>query len=246
MNQILTIAKREVASLFFSPIAYVILGLFGLISSGFFLIFTFSAGQPASMRATFWPLVFVMSFLLPAVCMRLLSEEFRSGTVEMLMTAPVSDSELIIGKWLGAFGFLIVLLVPVAIQIGILEIFGHPDYGPILTGLLGILLLGGLYLAIGTFASSLTQNQIIALLIAISINVVFSIGTMLAARFLSFPKFIPYPDHWRQALFYASLGDHLDDFSKGIIDPSHVIFFVTLTGLFLFFAMLTLQSRRWR
>ena len=168
---ILTIAKRELAGLFFSPIAYVVLGAFAIGASTFFLQ-GFEPGQPASMRSTFDAVVWLLVFLAPAISMRLISEELRSGTFERLMTSPVSDAQVVLGKWLGALVFFCVMLLPLVVHAIALELVGSPELGPIVTGMLGLVLVGALYLAIGVFASAWSQNQIIAFLVTVSITLV--------------------------------------------------------------------------
>ena len=151
MRQTILIARRELSALFFSPIAYIVIGLFALGTTLIFLLY-FDAGYPATLRPTFSGLIWLMILLVPAISMRLISEEFRSGTVELLMTAPLSDTQVILGKWLGAMAFLATMMIPVVIMWLVLELYGSPDWGPIFSGLLGMLLVGGLYLAIGVFA----------------------------------------------------------------------------------------------
>ncbi len=240
MPHVLTIAKRELTSLFFSPIAYVVLGLFGLSTVLLFLRVSFYPGAPAEMRGVFSSVAVLMIFLVPAISMRLLSEEYRSGTIEPLMTLPISDTQVVLGKWLGAMGFLLSLLAPLIVLAGVLAFNADPDLGPIVTGVLGLLLVGGLYLAIGTFASATTQNQIIAFIVTIFI--------ILALTYLS--SYLAQNDwlyDWvKQGLFYLNIYEQYADFAKGLIDLGRVVFFVSGIGLFLFFATLTLQSRRWR
>lgn len=166
MTPTCVIAKRELMSLFFSPIAYVVLGLFSVGTSLIFLM-SYGPGQPASMRHTFEGVVWLMIFLIPAISMRLLSEELRSGTIELLMTSPIHDAQVVLGKWLGAMGFLLALFVPLGVMVLVLQLTARPDYGPVFTGFVGLLLVGGLYLAIGTFASAISQNQIISFLLSV-------------------------------------------------------------------------------
>ncbi len=239
MSKTLTIAKRELSSLFYSPIAYVVLGLFGLGSA---LIFVrgFGPGEPAQLRPTLDGLIWLMIFIVPAISMRLLSEELRSGTVEPLMTAPVSDAEVILGKWLGAMGFFATLLLPLLVFVIVLNLWGDPEPGPLLSGLLGLLLVGGLYLAIGTFASAATQNQIIAFLVTIFIICVFT----LVMFFL--PRVEFFSPGMKDAMHYLNVNMQFEDFSKGLIDTSNFVYFLSGTILFLFFAVKMLESRRWR
>lgn len=239
MTQTLNVAKRELTCLFFSPIAYVVLGLFALTTSAIF-IENFRPGQPATLQPTLELLIWLMSFLVPAISMRLVSEEFRSGTIEPLLTAPVTDTQVIVGKWLGAMGFFIVLLSPLLVLAVTLEITSAPDFGPMLTGLVGLVLVGGLYLAVGTFASVSTENQVIAFILAVSIICIFSVATYFLAQaaFMS--------AELRQAMYYLNVHQQFENFNRGRIDSSHLVFFVSGTALFLFFAIKLLESRRWR
>lgn len=239
MQATITIAKRELTSLFYSPIAYVVLGIFALGTTLIFFL-GFGPGLPANMRGTYDGVVWLMVFLVPAISMRLVSEEFRSGSIEPLMTAPVSDAQVILGKWLGAMGFFVSLLLPLVALAGLLELYASPDYGPIFTGALGLLLVGGLYLAIGTFASALNQNQIIAFLITVFIICFFTV----AMNFLPQASFVA---PWmRDAMFFLNVNAQFADFNKGVIDTSKVTYFVSGIAFFLFLAAMVLQSRRWR
>ncbi len=239
MNQMLTIAKRELTSLFYSPIAYVVLGLFSLGTTMIFFI-GFGPGQPATLRPTLEGVVWLLIFLVPAISMRLISEEFRSGTVEPLLTAPVTDTQVVVGKWLGAMGFFSVLLVPLLVLVAVLEITASPDFGPIVTGLVGLVLVGGFYLAIGAFASAATQNQIIAFMLTVFIICVFTI----AMFFLPQAAFLG--PGVREAMFYLNVNMQFADFNKGLIDTSNFVYFATGIALFLFLAVKLLESRRWR
>jgi gliding motility-associated transport system permease protein len=239
MTHVLTIAKRELTSLFFSPVAYVVLGVFGF---GTALVFStqFIPGSPAEMRGVLGAVALIMIFLVPAISMRLISEEYRSGTIETLMTLPISDTQVVLGKWLGAMGFLVTLMAPLLILIAVLSFNANPDFGPILAGLLGLLMVGGLYLAIGTFASATTQNQIIAFLVTVFII----LGLIWLCPYLAQRKWMY---GWaQQGLLYMNIYEQYGDFAKGVIDLGRVVFFVSGIGLFLFFATLTLQSKRWR
>lgn len=239
MNQTLTIAKREVTALFYSPIAYLVLAVFALVASLLF-IGGFFPGSPATMRDPFGGFVFLMVFLVPAISMRGLSEEFNSGSVEMLMTAPVSDTQVILGKWLGAFCFFCTLLVPMLAHVIVLEIYAQPEYGPIFTGLVGLLFVGGLYLAIGIFISTLTDSQLIAFLVTVLITGFLTIGMTLLGRVEALPTFV------RDAMFYINVNQQFGGFAKGLIDVRNLVFFISGTALFLFFGVVALQSRRWR
>lgn len=239
MFHTLTIAKRELTSLFFSPIAYVVLSVFGFGTAVFFML-QFKPGMPAEVRDVMGTVSILMIFLIPAISMRLLSEEYRSGTIETLMTLPISDTQVVLGKWLGAMGFLLTLMVPLLILTLVLTFNADPDPGPILTGFLGLMLVGGLYLAIGTFASATTQNQIIAFLVTVFII----LALVLPSRLLRETGWLA--DWAQQTLFYLNIYQQFGDFAKGVLDLGRIVFFVSGIMLFLFFATLTLYSRRWR
>ncbi|MCC6679340.1 MAG: ABC transporter permease subunit [Phycisphaeraceae bacterium] len=241
MTQTLTIARRELTSLFFSPIGYVVIGLFAIATTLIFFLW-FTPDAPAGMEVSFWWVVWFMIFLLPATSMRLLSEEYRSGTIETLMTSPLSDAQVILGKWLGVMGFLLVLSVPLWIQALVIELNGSPDPGPILTGFLGLLLVGSLYLAIGAFASAATENQVNAFLITVAVISIFTFVT----RFLPYAAFVKNNDFLRNTMFFANINTQFEDFNRGLIDTSNIVFFVSATIFFLFLAVMLLQSRRWR
>lgn len=239
MSQTFIIARRELSSLFFSPVAYVALIVFSFIAGLLFLA-TFAPGEPASLRLELSWVVWLLVFIVPAISMRLVSEETAAGTIELLMTSPVSDVHVVVGKWLGALGFFLTLLIPLVVQVVILEIVADPDYGPIVTGLVGVVLVGGLYLAIGTTISAATRNQFIALLITILATGFLTIGLYMLARAAWVPPWL------RETMFHINVDQQFDDFAKGLIDTSNFVFFLSSIALFLFLAVLTLQSRRWR
>ncbi|MCC6580316.1 MAG: ABC transporter permease subunit [Phycisphaeraceae bacterium] len=234
-----TIAKRELTSLFYSPIAYVVMGLFAVGTTMIFMM-SFGPSQPASLRQTLGGVIWLLIFLAPAISMRLLAEEIRSGTIETLMTAPISDTQVILGKWFGAMAFYALLLLPLVILAAVLEIKGDPDYGPIFTGLVGLLLVGGFYLAIGTFASAVTQNQIIAFLITLFIICFFT----LVMFFLPQAGFIG--NRLRSVLYYLNVNSQFEDFNKGLLSLTNAVYFLSGIALFLFLAVKLLESKRWR
>ncbi len=235
----LTIARRELLSFFYSPIAYVVLGLFGFGSALIFFS-SFGPSEPAELRPTLEGLIWLLIFLVPAISMRLISEEFRSGTVEVLMTSPVLDIEVVVGKWLGALGFFSVLLLPILVLAFVLEFNGAPDWGPILTGMIGLLLVAALYLSIGTFASALTQNQIIAFIVTVLII------CLLTILMFFLPRAAWVPPNLARALMYVNVNQQFDTFNKGLLAMPNLIFFASSILLFLFLAVKTLESRRWR
>lgn len=238
MTNTLTIARREFSSFFFSPIAYVVMCVFVLLASLMFLMTTFAPNEPATMRNLFFWLVWILVFIVPAISMRLMSEELRSGTIETLMTAPVSDTAVVLGKWLGGLGFFAVTLGLTLIYVMLLALWAEPDYGPIFTGYIGLLLVGGLYMAIGTFASVLSRNQIIAFLLTLFIILLLTVVTYFVPRFL--------PAEMASSVYYINVNEQYNDFAKGLIDTSNFVFFFSGIALFLVLAVKAIESRKWR
>ena len=238
MTRAITIARRELTSYFFSPIAYIAMALF-ILAAGIFFWDDFQPGQPVQLRHVFEWMVWILVFITPVLGMGLLSQEWTTGTIETLMTAPVNDAEVVVGKWLGAFGFLAVLIAPTVLFVAMLRLYGRPDAGPILSGYLGIVLVGALFTAITLFCSSLTRSQVVAA--ALSAAILFLITIVpyeVAGRSTLGPTLRAVTD---QAVFrrYAA-------FSKGEIGSANVIFFVVATAVFLFLTTKVMESRRWK
>lgn len=238
MSVTTTIAKRELSSYFFSPIAYVamfcVTAVFG---AAFFQ--DFQPGKVVAMRTFFDWSIWLLIMTMPILCMGLLSQEFASGTVETLMTAPVTDLEVVLGKFLGAVGFFLVLLLPTAVYIVMLAIFGKPDYGPILSGYLGVLLMGGLFIAVSLLCSSLTRSQVVAAVLAAAI--LFAITVVpwwIRGRVIL--------NDWISKVVDQCVQPRYEDFSKGVIDTGNVVFFLACTALLLFVTVKVVESRRWR
>jgi len=255
MQNIMAIWQREMKSYFFSPIAYVVLTIFLLLAGMFFfgnlaevVQYTLSqaqmgqAGQPIDVpayvvRSLFDTLTIVLLFLLPMMTMRLFAEEKKQKTLELLLTAPISSVQTMLGKYMASLTFFAILLASSAITISPLFIHGQPDIKPIVSAYLGLFLYGAALLALGLFISTLTENQIIA--------VVITFGVSLALWL--FPVFSSFATGaFRSVINYMSIITHLDDFIKGVIDTSHVIYYLTFAFVWLFLAYRSLESMRWR
>ncbi|MEZ0264466.1 MAG: ABC transporter permease [Phycisphaerae bacterium] len=234
------LARRELFSYFVSPIAYVAMFLF-LIASGFAFAMDFAPGQPAQMRHLFEWMLWFLTVIVPVLCMGAISQEWASGTIETLMTAPVTDAQVVAGKFVGAFGFLAVLIAPTLIYVGLLAGSAQPrlDLGPVISGYLGMLLAGALFVAVSLFCSSLTKSQVVAAFSAFAILALITILPWLVGSWALLPNF------WRAVVGQAVYARYAD-FSKGIIDTGHVAFFVLSTGVFLFLTTKVLESRRWK
>ncbi len=240
MSQTLTIARRELASFFRLPVGWITIALYALLSGLVFCLTILLPGQPATLRALFSISGWILLPVVPAISMRLLSDELRSGTIEPLMTSPASDAAIVVGKYLGAAAFLILALVPTLLQVGALWLFSEPrpDPGPVASGYLSLILAGMLFLAVGTLASALTSNQTLAFLSTFFVLLILLLLSVIG------PGPIPAPA--RPIVAAIAIGPRLADFARGVIDTSHIVFFISATVFFLALAYAALQSRRWR
>jgi len=240
MNRAMAIARREFSSYFYSPIAYVVIIAF-LLASGAAFYRDFEPGQVAAMRSTLDWMVWFLVVIVPVLSMGLLAQEWSSGTIETLMTAPVTDTDVVVGKYLGSMGFVLVLLAPTLIYVVILAVSATPrlDLGPVISGYIGMVLAGSLFVAVSLFCSSLTRSQVVAAVSAFAILAVITIVPWLVGAWATLGDF------WRRVVGNAVYARYAD-FSKGLIDLGHVTFFVVTTAAFLFFTVKVLESRRWK
>ncbi|MBM4016849.1 MAG: ABC transporter permease [Planctomycetes bacterium] len=240
MEKILLLTRRELSAYFVSPIAYVAMALFLLLAGVFFAFPWFGAfrpGQPAQMQYVFSVMTFVLMLVVPALTMRSLAEERGSGTIETLLTAPVTDLEVVLAKFLGCWLFYLGMLAPTLLYAVALAVFGNPDFGPIVGGYVGLALLGAMYVAVGVLASSLTRAQVIAFVVAFfPLLVLWVLGPIGGSL----------PSPWRTILREAGTLAHYEDFNRGVIAAVHVAYFVTVTVYALFLTVKVLESRRWR
>ena len=238
MRNILAIFQKEFKSYFNSPVAYIFIITFLLFSNWLFFRTFFIIGQ-AHMRPLFGILPWLFLILAPAITMRSWAEEKKMGTIEVLMTLPLKDHEVVLGKFFSSFFFMIlavVLTIPLALTITFL---GNPDTGSIVGGYLGACLMGGAYLAIGLFISSLTKNQIVAF--------IMSIITCFALLILGEDLVLMSTPSMIAPLFtYLGLGAHFESISRGVIDSRDILYYVSVIGFFLFLNTLALESRKWK
>lgn len=235
-----SIASREFASLARTPVGWVVTALYFLLTSGVFVATTLIPGEPASLRYFFGPAGILLLAVAPAISMRLFSEELRTGTVEPLTASPAGDGALVVGKFFGAVLFLASMLVPTLAFPIVLAVFSHPmpDPGPIVSGYLGLMLVGSLYLAIGLLISTLTDSQTLAFLATLMILLVLVVLIEIAAPRL--------PVRYAQLATAGSVTLKMRGFAKGIVDTSSIVFFLSSTLAPLALATMTLSRRRWR
>ncbi len=237
---------RELAAYFQSPIAYVTATVFLVLAGVFF----FSSLERYSMLSEkgqavpgevmggmLWPVMVTMIFICPLITMRLLSEEVRSGTIEVLMTAPVTDFEVIISKFLAGLVFYAYLLGMTLIHVLVVWRVGNPDYGPIITMYLGLLLLGAMFLSVGLFVSAFTRNQIVASVVTfVLLMILFMIDG--ASGYVGGAV--------KDVCGFVSLYRQSDTFYKGMVDSRHVVYSLSFTGAMLFLTVRAVESRKWR
>ncbi|MBI5059457.1 ABC transporter permease subunit [candidate division KSB1 bacterium] len=234
MDNILVIFKRELRSYFDSAAAYIVLTFFLLVSGYFFTQNLFLANQ-ANLRTLFGIVPLLFMFFIPAISMRLIAEERKSGTIELLFTYPIKDSEIIIGKYLAALGLVAALLAFTLVYAISVSTLGDLDGGQVVAGYLGLLLLAAAYLAIGVLASALTENQIVAFIIALAISFFFFI----------LDKVLFYvPAVLANVLEYMAIEYHFNNISRGVIDTRNLIYYASLIFAGLFLASHALSRRK--
>ena len=239
MRNTVAIMQRELLSLFFSPIGYIVIAGFLLITGVIVLVTdSIGPGKPATLRGVFDFTPYVLTIIIPAISMRTIAEEYRTGTIETLTTAPVSDMQFVIGKYLAALIFYAIMLAGTLAYLVLMMIFGNPDVGASLTAYLGLLLLGVSFTAFGVFTSSLTHNQIVA----------WMLGMVPLMLFVWFAAFIVRVAEGplRQAFQQVNILRHLDQFNRGLVTTEGVAFFLATAALFVFLAVKVVESRRWR
>lgn len=234
MQQVLHIFLKEFKDYFVSPIAYIVISIFLLIT-GWFFFMTFFIYDQAELRGFFQLLPFIFSFVIPAVTMRLFSEEMNLGSYETLLTLPVSAREVILGKFMAAVGFIAAMLLPTLSYPVFISFMGDLDWGPVLGGYIGALYLGGAFSAVGLFASSLTRNQIIAFIIGMIIC--FSLTTIDQMLFF-------FPVKMVAVISSLGAGDHFENIAKGIIDSRDLLYFLSVIFIALFATRLVMEEKK--
>lgn len=233
----LTLATKEFRSYFQSTIAYIFITLFLVLTQWLFFQGFFVIGQ-ATMRDFFSLIPIVFLLFVPAATMRMWAEEKKLGTVELLLTLPVTDWQAVLGKFLAAWAFLgVTVLLTLPLTLTVVNL-GNPDNGALIGGYLGSLLLGGAYIAIGLWASSLTQNQIVAFIVTVVICfVLYIIGDPIVLS--SIPKAL--------APFFAglSLSAHFESIGRGVVDSRDILYYLSVIAFFLFLNVRSIESRKW-
>jgi len=235
-NKVWAVCRKELAVYFASPVAYIVAAVF-LLFSGYFFSIILSITREASLRLLFQNVAIVMLLVAPMLTMRLFAEERKLGTFELLVTSPLRISELVAGKFLGAvILFLAIMAVTLEYPL-ILVVYGEPDWGPMAATYLGFILMGTAFLAIGMFASSLTDNQIVA--------VVASFGILLFLWIIGWASDLIPSTAIGMFVRSISIIDRFESFSKGVIDTGDLAYYLSVIGTFIFLTIRSLDWRRW-
>ncbi len=254
MSNILAIANKELRSYFASPIAYIVLGFFALLYGYFYVAILalfvrqslqmgqFGGGGAMNVnqqmiRPLLQNVTVLILFMLPAITMRTYAEEKRSGTIELLLTSPVTDFQIVMGKFLGAMALYLIMLLISIIHLAILFYFGRPEWKPILTAYLGLFLFGGCFISVGLFISTLTRSQIVAFMSTFAVFLMLWVITWIGS--LVGPT-------GERLTNYLSIVDHFDDFGKGVIDTTHLVYYLSVITFGLFLTAKSVDTERWR
>ena len=254
MSNILAIAHKELRAYFASPIAYIVIGFFALLFGWFYIGILdwfvrqglqgqmgMGGGATNVNQQMIRPLILnvtvVFLFLLPLITMRTYAEEKRSGTMELLLTSPLTDLEIVLGKFLGALALYGAMVALTLIHFGLLFAFGTPEWKPLATAYLGLLLFGGCFIALGLFISSLTKNQIVAGAATFGIFLLLWVVDWIGESMGPTGQAI---------LKYLSMTEHLDDFVKGVIDTKHLVYYLSFIAFGLFLTVRSVDTERWR
>jgi ABC-2 type transport system permease protein len=255
MSNILAIAHKELKGYFASPVAYVVIGFSAILFGWFFinLLYYFDRTQmqagsgfqgPQAINVNeimisplFLNVSVILLFTLPLITMRTYAEEKRSGTIELLLTSPLTDLQIVMGKFLGGLVLYGAMLGVTLVHMAILFAYGNPEWRPIATAYLGLILMGACFLSLGLFVSSLTRNQIIAGMVTFAVFLMFWVINWIST----------FMGPTSQAVLnYMSITEHLNDFARGVIDTKHVVYYLSFIAFSLFLTVRAVDSERWR
>lgn len=259
MKKMLAIFEKEFKSFFYSPMAYVVIGIFTALTGIFFYLYLSNFIESSFMdqmrsqqyrqmpqkfnvnlmliRPYFWNIALISLFTLPTITMRLFSEEKKQGTVELLYTSPVDSLSIVLGKFFAGVAFYITLLIPTMLFQAILFIYGDPEFLPVLSGYIGLIFLGAAFISVGLFISTMTENQIIAAIGGFALSLfLWVIGW--AASYAG-PTFAPVFE-------YVSIIGHFEDFSQGVIDSANVVYYILFSVFGIYLSLKSIESVKWR
>lgn len=259
MKKTIAIFNKELKSFFYSPMAYVVIAVFTALTGVFFYLYLSNFVETAFrsqimaqqyqqmpqkmnvnlmlIRPYFWNIALIALFTLPAITMRLFSEEKKQGTIELLYTTPISSLQIVLGKFMAGLAFFAVLLIPTILFQSLLFVYGNPELLPVISGYIGLFFLGSAFIAMGLFISTTTENQIIAAIGGFALSLflwVVGWGASYAG-----PTLAPF-------LEYISIINHFEDFAQGVIDSSHVAYYVLFSFVGIYMSLKSIESIKWR
>lgn len=243
MKKVLAIIGREWRAYFLSPLAYVILAAFLLMNGFIFTAIVNFLNSPTAPKGQALPLLFTNTyfwifnlFVVPIIAMRLFAEERKAGTLEVLLTSPVSEGAVVIGKFLGALGFFLTLWLPTLAYVAILRLQTSVDLGPVAAAYMGVALIGAYFLSVGIFASTLTKNQIVAAIFTFAMLIPIFSGGLLESMMNDPAK--------RDVFAYLNLWDHMEEFAKGVVDSRRIVYYLSATVFFLFLTTVSVSAKK--
>ena len=243
MKKLLAIVGREWRAYFLSPLAYVILAAFLLMNGFIFTAIVNFLNSPTAPKGQALPLLFTNTyfwifnlFVVPIIAMRLFAEERKAGTLEVLLTSPVSEGTVVFGKFLGALGFFLTLWLPTLAYVAILRAQTPIDLGPVGAAYLAVALIGGYFLSVGIFASTLTKNQIVAAIFTFAMLIPIFSGGLLESMVNDPAK--------RDVFAYLNLWDHMEEFAKGVVDTRRIVYYLSATAFFLFLTTVSVSAKK--
>ncbi len=233
LNEAFAIMKKELRGYFVSPIAYIVITIF-LVFTGFFFFKDFFIIKQAEMRRFFQLIPLMLTFVVPAITMRLFAEERHSGSIEILLTLPISTRDVVLGKFFAGTLFVAIMMIPTLLYVITVVIVGSPDIGPIIGGYIGVILLGAAYTSVGLLTSSLTHNQIVA----------FIIGWFSCFSLWLIDKVVSYLPGIFKSIEYVGTDFHFQGIARGVIDTRNIIYFVSVITIMILFTIKILDERR--
>lgn len=243
MRRLFAIVGREWRAYFLSPLAYVILAAFLLMNGFIFTAIVNFLNSPAAPKGQALPLLFTNTyfwifnlFVVPIIAMRLFAEERKAGTLELLLTSPVTEGTVVFGKFLGALGFFLTLWLPTLAYVAILRWQTPIDFGPVASAYLAVALIGGYFLSVGIFASTLTKNQIVAAIFTFAMLIPIFSGGLLESMVNDPGK--------REVFAYLNLWDHMDELAKGVVDTRRIVYYLSATLFFLFLTTVSVSAKK--
>lgn len=235
MRKTIAIYKKDLKSYFLSPIAYVSIGFFLILSSLFFYLSTIGT-RIATMEFTFWDMMLFFLFIAPILTMRLIAEEKRAGTDQLLLTCPLRPINIVLGKYFAAFTVYLVMLLITIVFPAILYYYSKIDLGPVFSGYLGLILVGGAFISLGLFASSVTESQIIAGIIGIASLLLFwSLGWLGST----------FEGNVKKVFESLTLTNHFNSFQTGILDTGDIFYYLSFIFIFLYLTVRVIEKRKW-